>query len=81
MCDEQHHCKCFHAGAEDLVERFMVWATGAHGDACRCSDCDMALMMMANGMGRLAQVIRNVLREPKARPPSGHFDAGGSLDF
>ena len=80
MCDEQQYCRCFHAGAEDLTERFMVWATGVHGDACRCSGCDMALMMMANGMGRLAQVIRN-FREPGDPPPSGHFDAGGAMDF
>ena len=81
MCDEQHYCECFYAGAENLADSFMVWATGAHGDACRCSTCDMALLMMANGMPRLSQMIRINLRDAQAPPPSDQMDASNGQDF
>ena len=81
MCTPERPCDCFQAGAEDLADAFMTWATSAHGDACRCSACDIALLMMANGMPRLAQVIRTHLRDAQAPPPSDQMDADSGGEF
>ena len=81
MCKDNQGCtcECFQRGGEEIVDGFMAWAHGDHGDDCRCSTCQIAVKLMVLGFPRVARLCQQSLEEPPAppAPPTAADDTMG----
>ena len=82
MCNDNQecNCECFQRGSGEIVDGFMAWAHGDHGDECRCPTCHISVKLMVIGLPRVAQLLRKSFEEPAAPPTTPDDTMGVDAD-